>query len=358
MPGRPAAPGMAQARPTMQNQAAASGGGKGLKIALIAVGALVGVGLVVSLVVLLLSGGGGGDVAAVMPDSVDAMGAFDADALRSSWIYAEVHDELDKLVESEDTFEALGVGLDTVSSVSFGAQLGKKKPRFATVMVGAFDKEKVDAFIAEELGKDDDDRKHTLGGATFYGRKKREVAGFSADDTIVMGSYKLVKSIMKVASGDTESAEANESLTEAIDAIDTGGIVWGAATLSKALAEEVGENAGPFGDGLLGKGDRIAASLSLSGDLVLQAAVLFAEEERATKAKEAIDKGLEMADATMEEGAPVPDDMADDVKAVREGLEVELAGSTLTLKITVPRSLLEKGVEMGKGQLPELIENL
>ena len=29
MPGRPAAPGMAQARPTMQNQAAASGGRAG-----------------------------------------------------------------------------------------------------------------------------------------------------------------------------------------------------------------------------------------------------------------------------------------------------------------------------------------
>ncbi len=331
-------------------QPAKSGGNKGLLVAVIAV-LLIG-GAVAAYLMLggggAMSGAAGASAKQNLPKDVDVVFGADGDALRSSWLYDDklVAQALEDNKAVAKLLEEAKIEVSSLEALSVGAKMTDKGPQVIAALGGKFDAEKVGAVMFEQIGRKDDSRKHDIAGATWYGKKERELAAVVGDAVLFTSGEEAAKSAMAVREGGA-SVMDNEGLTAALKAASGGKAMWGAVTLSEAMLKMGGPQMAMVGDRVKA-GDRMAFSLDVSGDIVLRVAFIATEEKRA----EELESGWALVKMMGRSGLDqLEGDQKADAEKVFDGVELTRDGATLKLTARVPEAIAKKYYDMAKKEL-------
>ncbi|MCB9728942.1 MAG: zinc ribbon domain-containing protein [Deltaproteobacteria bacterium] len=322
------------------------GSGRGM----IVVAAVV-IALVVAAAVVLLSRSGGGGSSAQLAEAnlpKDVTGALGVswDAVRSTWLYEKAGPALRKQLAKDGSGKRLadlGVDLDGISSLAVGLKSNKDgKPSTVVISRASVDKEKVVA----ELEKQGGGEKVTIAGTDFYGDPDNMMVGLLEDDLILGGARPLVEAATAArASGDTLGD--NAAFEAALGSVDSGAPLWGAVVVdadSMSMAERSG---GGMLSQYVGAGDGFAFSVGLSGDVVVRAGGVFGAEERAEKARVALEQGLALLKMGLAMGGKdkIPEAYLEDVKKVIESIELSRDANVLQVSVTVPEALARRALD-------------
>ncbi len=345
--------------PVTQVAPGAKKGGAAIKVVLV----LVLVALLAAAVyfVLSLRGGAGGSSGALaqatMPKDVDAVLGVSWDAIRSTWVWDKAGPALNKQLADDGVgkkMAELGVSVDSLRAIAVGMKSSSDgSPASVVAAEGSFDREKVSA----ELAKLNGGEKLTVGGADFYGKPTRMITGIVADDLVMSGAKDLVELAMAArASGETVAN--NEAVQAALGSVDGGAPLWGAAVVNAqalGMAEEAG---GGVVTQYVAAGDSFGFSLDLTADVIFRAGGVFSDEERAGKARLALEQGVTLL-KTMAQLAgkeAIPDAYREDVPKLLDSIKVEQDGQVVRLTVQVPKDLagraLDDAMKQYRGSAP------
>ncbi len=329
------------------------GGGK---VAII-VGVLV-VALIATAAVLWLmrSGGAGGSSGSLaeqnLPKDADAVLGISWDAVRGTWIYEKAGPALKKRFEAEPAGKRLadlGLSLDGIRGVAIGLMsTSDGSPASVVVTKATFDRDKVLAVLQERQG---DDEKVTIGGTDFYGKPTRMIVGLIGDDLVLGGAKELVEAAMAArASGETVGK--NEGVNAALASVDASAPIWGAAVINAQALSIAERSGGAVLVDYVKAGDAFGFSVDMSGDVVLRAGAVFSDDERAEKARVAVDNGVTLLKMTIQLGAKdkIPEAYREDVPKLLDSITLARDGEVVRLVVTVPKALAERALSDGMKQ--------
>jgi hypothetical protein len=333
--------------PTQAIRPAKKGGGK----VTIIVAALVLALIVTAAVLLLRHGGGAGGSSGRLaeqnlPKDVDGVIGVSWDAVRATWIYEKAGPALKKQIESEPSGQKLadlGLSLDGISGVAVGLKTTSDgSPGSVVVGQATFDKAKVLATLEEQQG---DEEKVAIGGTDFYGKPTRMIVGLLADDLVLGGPKELVELAMAARSSG-ETLDKNEGFRAALASVDADAPIWGAAIVNAQTLSMAESSGGGVLSTYVMAGDAFGFSVDMSGDVVLRAGAVFSDEERAEKARVAVDQGVAFLKMGIQLGAKdkIPEAYRDDVPKLLDSITLSRDGAVVQLAFTVPKALAERAL--------------
>lgn len=334
--------------PTQAIQPAKKKGGG--KVAILV--ALLVVALVVAAVVIFLMqrGGAGGSSGSLaeknLPKDVDAVLGVSWDAMRATWLYEKAGPALKRQIEADagsKKLAELGLSLDGIGGVALGLKSSSDgSPASVVVTQATFDRDKVLSALQERQG---DDEKLTIGGTDFYGKPTRMIVGLIGDGLVLGGAKELVEAAMAArASGETVAK--NEGIQAALASVDADAPIWGATVINAQALAMAGSAGGAVLTDYVKAGDAFAFSVDMSGDVVLRAGAVFSDEERAQKARDAVDNGVKLLKMTIQLGAKdkIPEAYREDVPKLLDSITLARDGAVVRLAFTVPKALAERAL--------------
>ncbi|MGM0576354.1 MAG: zinc ribbon domain-containing protein [Myxococcota bacterium] len=359
-PAPPSGPGGSSGAPQASG---GSGGGAGPWVVL-GLAALVVVGLVVAAVLLFrgddLAGAAGDVAAANLPKDLDVVAGVDFERLRSSWVYDHVREDLDASLASEGLAEemaALGVTPESFEALAAGTRFGDgPTPDFAAALRADIDPEGVRTAL-EEHAPGGAGGAREIGGITFYG-DDRGLGGVVGGDTVLSGTPALLEEVAAVRGGAASVAD-NEELLEGLGTVDTDAAVWIAVRLNDQMLALAMDGGGGVLKDHIAAGDRFALSADVPDDLVLRVGAVLGDEERAEGARNALDQGLALVRMMLSTaGDRIPEAYREDVREMMNDIALEQSGRRVTLRVTVPRGVIDKALADLKEQIPAELPSL